>query len=126
MARLQAHPNDDAAVLDLARFLIRHDRPSEGKDLIRHTDRLAGSVEALTLTLEADRLLSDAELALDLVDQLDTGSVSAWKNSGLWSLVGSLCLEQGQEDAARKAFKHALKLDPDNQGLRMQLRLMGD
>lgn len=125
MARLQADPQDEAAVLEMARFLIRHDRPREGRDLILNSGQ-ADSVEAVTLLLEADRLAGDPELSVKLVKRLKAGNAADLADSGLWSLVGSVCLETGLEDEARLAWQHALDLDPENQGLRMQLRLMGD
>lgn len=125
-ARMKSNPGDDQAILEMARFMIRHDQPRQGKELLQQSETLEDSVERLTLSLEADRLLGETEMALQMVSQLDAGKTGQWKNSGMWSLVGSLCLEQGQEEAALKAFEHALALDPENQGLRMQLRLMGE
>jgi tetratricopeptide (TPR) repeat protein len=123
-ARLKASPDDDQAVLDLSRFLIRHGRPAEGKALLASGEQQRGSVQWVIIQLEADRLLGETELAMTLVQKLDAGAADPWNDAGLWSLVGSICLEQGKAGEARRALQHALELDPENQGLRMQLRLM--
>jgi tetratricopeptide (TPR) repeat protein len=125
-ARLKAEPDSDEAVLDMARFLIRHDRPRDGRALILGLDGHQDSVAAVTLLLEADRLAGDPELSVALVKKLEAGQADHLADAGLWSLVGSVCLETGLEKEARLAWRHALDLDPQNQGLRMQLRLMGD
>ena len=124
--RLASDPQDDEAVLDMACFMIRHGRPDQGKALIKADDGHQGSVEAVTLLLEADRLLGETELALSLVKELKTGEAGRWNDAGLWSLAGSICQEQSKDNEALLALKHALELDPENQGLRMQLRLMGE
>ena len=86
----------------------------------------AGSVAGLTLLLEADRQLGDSRRARQLVRRLGEGKAGGLADAGLWSLVGSVCLEQGRKAEAASALQHALELDPENQGVRMQLRMMGD
>jgi tetratricopeptide (TPR) repeat protein len=125
-SQLANHPGDDRLILEMARFDIRHDRPQEGRLLLEQHDRLASTNEAVSLKLEADRLLGRTELALNLLDRLDSGTADHLNQAGVWSLVGSICLEQGFPAQARRAWTHALELDPENQGLRMQLRVMGD
>lgn len=125
-ARLAADPTDRETVLEMARFMIRHDQPAEGKALVMDMEGNETSMEAVSLVLEADRLMGDTELALALVAKLQAGNAAPWDDSGVWSLVGSICHEQDLPVEARLALEHALDLDPANQGLRMQLRLMGD
>ncbi len=125
-SQLANHPDEDSLILEMARFDIRHGRPQEGRRLLQQHHRLANTNEAVSLKLEADRMLGRTELALNLLDRLDAGSADHWNQAGVWSLVGSICLEQGFPVEARRALTHALELDPENQGLRMQLRVMGD
>lgn len=125
-SQLANHPDDHSLILEMARFDIRHGRPESGRRLLTDHPRLARSNEAVTLLLEADRLLGDTTRARELLAKLDAGAADHWNESGLWSLVGSVFLDQGEEEAARRAWRHALELDPQNQGLRMQLRVMGD
>lgn len=123
-ARVKESPDDPAAVLALSRFLIRHDRPQAGLDLLAAHRGLQDTVPGVVLRLEADRLLGRTELAVSLVRKLEAGAADPWDDAGLWSLAGSLCLEQDLPREAQLALRHALQLDPENQGLRMQLRLM--
>lgn len=123
-AKVEQNPDDPEAVLELSRFLIRHDRPQEGKDLLASRGQLKGTVPGVILLLEADRLLGRTDLALSLVTKLEAGAAEPWDDADLWSLAGSICLEQDLNREAGVALRHALKLDPENQGLRMQLRLM--
>jgi tetratricopeptide (TPR) repeat protein len=125
-SQLANHPGEESLILEMARFDIRHDRPEAGRQLLEHHHQLANTSEAVSLKLEADRLMGRTELALNLLDKLDAGAADHWNQAGVWSLVGSICLEQGFPAEARRALTHALTLDPENQGLRMQLRMMGD
>jgi len=124
-ARLEDDPQDQEAVLAMARFLIRHDRPSEGKELLLEHQENRDSVPGVSLMLEADRLLGETGLALSLVAKLKDGNTEPWDDVALWSLTGAICLDHGLDREATAALEHALQLDPGNQGLRMQLQLMG-
>jgi tetratricopeptide (TPR) repeat protein len=125
-ADLEASPGSWPLKRELALLLIRNGRPAEGRALIETDKTHAATGEGLLLLVEADRQLGDAALALKLVKRLARGDAAPLTDPALWSLVGSVCLEQGNKDQAERALQHALSLDPENQGVRMQLRMMGN
>jgi len=119
----------------LARHLIRHDELQEGRTLAlgdsagkpATSNMLAGMDSAdLELVLEADRTIRSATLAQALVKELRAGRGDTWPDAGMWSLVGFICLDHEDTPAGREALEQAAKLDPGNQGLQTQLRMMGD
>lgn len=128
VARLENNPDDNVAWLELARHNIRNGKVEEGRQQafsLYTPNRVdAQAKEVVTLVLEADRILGKDEMANAMLRQLAKGRAEPWDEAGLWSLVGAICQDHGRVDDAEKALKMALKLDPDNQGIRNQLRLM--
>jgi len=112
--------NSDAKRRDLARFLIRNGQAAEGRDLVQGRE----DAEDVVLTLEADRALGDSTLAVRLAEGLVRSGKDSWNDAGLWTLVGFVCLDEGHDDLGRRALERALELDPGNQGLKLQLKLM--
>ncbi|MFN2370232.1 MAG: hypothetical protein ABR506_03645 [Candidatus Krumholzibacteriia bacterium] len=118
--RAYADEASDASRRDLARLLIRTGDVAAGRALV--ADRR--QAPDLELTLEADRVLGDASLAVSLADAYARTGEDPWNDPGLWTLVGFICLDAGQDALGQAALARALELDPGNQGLRIQLRLM--
>lgn len=110
----------DAHRRDLARLLIRLGEAAEGRALVADRPE-AADVE---LALEADRVLGDPAGALALADALARTGDDPWNDAGLWTLVGFVSLDAGHDAAGLVALERALELDPGNQGLKIQLRLM--
>ena len=126
VADVERSPDSRRLRIELARALIRNGRPLDGRAMIERDAENQETAELLTLLVEADRLQGRSQLALSLVARLERDEVGGLADAGLWSLVGALCLEQGHREQAAAALEHALLLDPENQGVRMQLRVMGD
>ena len=136
MAELRTAWADEPGVQSrraLARHLIRYGDRNEGRCLAlgltgdqRQTPELLAGLPSgdLELALEADRASGRLDLAYFLVNELHAGRAARWDGSQLWALVGFICLDAQQEDAARLALEHASALDPANQGLKRQLDLM--
>ncbi len=128
VARLEIDPSDDDARLDLARHNIRHGKVEQGRQLafnLYNPNQIdAKAKEVVTLVLEADRILGKQEMADTMLRQLKKGRADQWDDPGLWSLVSAICQDHGRNADARKALEMASKLDPDNQGIRNQLRMM--
>ena len=131
----QAYKDDpsDANRHELARFLIRHEDPDEGRALAMgplNGQQLSGenirqlSGDDLALVLEADRKEGDDELALALVRALEGGAEDPWNNSVLWVYAGFICMDGGDMAEAKVALERAQELDPGNQALRIHLALM--
>lgn len=123
----------DANRHDLARFLIRHDNPDEGRGLAKgelNGQALSGdnilqlSGDDLALVLEADREEGNDELALALVNALEGGAEDPWNHAVLWIYAGFICLDGGDIDEAKVALLRAQELDPGNQALKIQLAFM--
>jgi tetratricopeptide (TPR) repeat protein len=117
-AALEAQATDENRRA-LARSLIRSGREAEGRAMVAGSD----AAPDLVLALEADRSLGDPALAVELAGRLTAGD-DPWADAGLWTMVGFVCLDHGRADLARPAIERALELDPGNQGLRNQVRLM--
>ncbi|HPF69209.1 MAG TPA: hypothetical protein PLQ13_00945 [Candidatus Krumholzibacteria bacterium] len=113
-----AEPSD-ANRRALARSLVRGGDPAAGRLLV--ADR--NDPQDLVLALEADRALGDPTLAVALAERLQAGD-DPWSDAGLWTLAGFLCLDAERTDLGRLALERASELDPGNQGLRTQLKLM--
>ncbi len=128
VARLEEDPTNDAVRLELARHYIRNNKAEQGRQLAfplydpGNID--TQTIEVVTLVLEADRVLGKDDMADLMIRQLGKGQADQWDDAGLWSLVGAICQDHGRDQDARKALEMALKLDPDNQGIRNQLLLM--
>ncbi len=128
VAILEKDPGNEVAKLELARHYIRHDKAEEGRQmafaLYDPSNIDQQTIEVVILVLEADRVLGKDEMATVMVRQLEKGRADQWDNAGLWSLVGSICQNHGNDVDARKAMEFALELDPENQGIRNQLYKM--
>jgi len=128
MARLEKNPEDDEARMLLARHNIRHGKVEQGRQLafnLYNPGQINDQAkEVVTLVLEADRILGKEDMADAMLRQLSKGHADAWDDPGLWSLVSAICQDHGRNDDAKKALQMAAKLDPDNQGIRTQLRMM--
>jgi tetratricopeptide (TPR) repeat protein len=131
----QAYKDDpsDANRHELARFLIRHDDPDEGRALAMgalNGQQLSGenirqlSGDDLALVLEADREEGNDELALALVRALEGGAEDPWNHAVLWIYAGFICMDVGDMAEAKFALERAQELDPGNQALKIQLALM--
>lgn len=118
--RAYAAEATDARRRDLARLLIRTGEVDAGRALV--ADRR--EAPDLELTLEADRVLGDPSLAVSLAEAYARTGEDPWNDPGLWALVGFVCLDAGKEAEGQAALARALELDPGNQGLKIQLRLM--
>jgi tetratricopeptide (TPR) repeat protein len=124
----------DATRRDLARYLIRNVDPVEGQKLALGAFT-AGDLETkkiieipaedMELILEADRAQGHTELGLALVNALEGGAEDPWNDTGLWAMAGFICLDTGHEAEGKFALQRASELDPGNQGLKVQLALMG-
>ncbi len=128
VARLEENPADDEARLLLARHNIRHGKVEQGRQLafnLYNPGRIDDQTkQVVTLVLEADRILGKEDMADAMLRQLAKGRADAWDSSGLWSLVSAICQDHNRPDDAVKALQMAAKLDPDNQGIKTQLRMM--
>lgn len=128
MDKLEKNPADDAARMELARHNIRHGKVEQGRQLafnLYNPNRIDDQAkEVVVLVLEADRILGKLDMADAMLRQLSKGHAAAWDDPGLWSLVSAICQDHGRNDDAKKALQMASKLDPDNQGIRTQLRMM--
>jgi hypothetical protein len=125
----------DANRRDLARFLIREGQAEEGHALaLGEFDKAALKSEAIRdipgedmeLILEADRAMDSSDLALALVQALEGGAEDPWNDASLWAMAGFVCLDAEKEAEGKIALQRASELDPGNQGLKIQLALMGD
>jgi tetratricopeptide (TPR) repeat protein len=128
IARLEEDAGDDVARLELARHYIRHGEAEQGQRLAYNLynpsvvdDR---TVEVVTLILEADRALGQEVMADAMLRQLKNGEGDRWDKADLWALVSAICQDHGRDNEARKALEMAQKLDPKNQGIQNQLRMM--
>ncbi len=128
VARLEKDTSDDAARLELARLNIRHGKVEQGRQLafnLYNPNRIDDRTkEVVTLVLEADRILGKEDMADVMLRQLGKGRAGRWDDPGLWSLVSAICQDHGRNVDAKKALEMASKLDPDNQGIRNQLRIL--
>ncbi len=59
-----------------------------------------------------------------MLRQLAKGRGDKWTDAGVWALVSAICQDNGRPEDARSALEVALKMDPDNQGIRNMLRMM--
>lgn len=102
--------------INLARILMRADRPAEVQDLLAGNwpDDLSRD-EALVL-LAADRATGQIRRAAALAYSLEH-QPNSYPDSELWALVAVLCLENEAPDASALALRRALQLDPDNAAL---------
>ncbi len=128
VTRLDKNPADDATKLELARHYIRNGQTEQGRRLafsMYNPDAVdEQTVEVVTLILEADRILGLETMAKTMIHQLDKGEVKHWDNADLWSLVSAICQDHDRINESRKALEMALKLDPENQGIRNQLQVL--
>lgn len=128
VAILEKDPSDNQARLDLARHNIRHGKVEQGRKLafsLFTPSRVdAQAKEVVILVLEADRILGKEDMADAMLRQLSKGDDGGWDDPGLWSLVSAICQDHGRNADAQKALEMAAQLDPDNQGIKNQLRLM--
>ena len=128
VARLENDSSDDEARLELARLNIRHGKVEQGRKLAfslftpQKVD--ARAKEVVILVLEADRILGKEDMADAMLRQLSKGQAEGWDDPGLWSLVSAICQDHDRNAEAKKALERASELDPDNQGIRNQLRYM--
>ena len=120
-AAYEADANDKSRRA-LARHLIRHDEAAAGRELVADfaTDHAADMV----LYLEADRALGETARAQEIVAVLRAGT-DPYDDAEVWILAGFVCLDADRTDDARLALERALELDPGNQALRLQMRLLG-
>jgi len=81
------------------------------------------TVEELCLLLEADRALGDSTRAQALAASLAAGPESV-ADATLWALVATICLDQDLTEPGRQALELAIQLDPHNQALLGQRRLL--
>jgi len=126
-------PSDETR-RDLARYLIRNVDPAEGHKLALGSFT-AGDLETskireipapdMELILEADRAQGHTELGLALVKALEGGAEDPWNDTGLWAMAGFICIDSGHEAEGKIGLQRASELDPGNQGLKVQLALMG-
>jgi len=130
----QATAPTDETRRELARFLIRHVDPVEGHQVALgsftpadlETKKIIEIPAAdMELILEADRAQGHSELGLALVKALEGGAEDPWNDTGLWAMAGFICLDAGHEAEGKFALQRASELDPGNQGLKVQLALMG-
>ena len=131
----KAHSEDanDENRRNLARFMIRNGQVAQGRELAlapmgggamdseNIVNLSGGDVE---LILEADRIEGETGLAVKMVQALKAGVNDPWNSASVWTLAGFICLDNGLNDEGRTALERASKLDPGNQGLRIQLSLM--
>jgi tetratricopeptide (TPR) repeat protein len=112
----------------LGLFLVRHGNPRQGKELLRRgeedVDPLTLPAEDLCQLLEADRALGDQRLAGALVAALGDGRTDLPDDTQVWALAAFCFIDQGDRETGRLALARALELDPDNGGLRMQMRIL--
>ncbi len=118
---------------NLARFMIRNGQVAQGRELAlapmgggainaeNIVELGAGDIE---LILEADRIEGEVRLAQKMVQALESGVDDPWHSASVWTLAGFICLDNGLRDEGRTALERAAKLDPGNQGLKIQLSLM--
>lgn len=119
---------------ELARFLIRNLRLAEGRELLLHgrgNDPGAGddlsvlADEDLVILLEAERGAGIDSTARALVDSLQAATAARPHSSEVWAMAGAILLETGDQAGGIVALQRASELDPENGGLRMQLRMLG-
>ena len=56
--------------------------------------------------------------------ELQAGREGLPNDSQVWALAAFCFLDQGDRETGRVALRQAAALDPDNPGLRMQLRIL--
>ncbi|RKZ13254.1 hypothetical protein DRQ50_10715, partial [bacterium] len=112
----------DANRQALAYHLIRYGDPKVGREMV--ADKAMSNPEDLKLTLEADRALGQADLALELVAAMEKTRSDPAVDASIWTLAGFVCLEAGHTVEGRQALERALELDPGNHALKIQLQLL--
>jgi len=137
LAALRKAYADDASDANrraLARFLIREGDHAEGRTLalgpfpasaLESKEIVKIPAEDIELVLEADRAEGSPDLALALVRALQGGAKDPWNTAGLWAMAGFACIDAGHDAEGKVALERASELDPGNQGLKVQLALMG-
>lgn len=97
----------------LADALLKCDRADEVAAILSLSDDPAPDPEDMVLLLRAERAQGDPARALRLVrDGFPAGDAE------LWSLVATICLDDGYRTEGLEALDNALALDPDNAGLK--------
>lgn len=88
------------------------------KELARARHDMPGSIEASLWASFVDYLLADAERQRELAPELERTSLSALRHDKNFAFAhhvqGRLRHASGDEDGARKAFRIAVQLDPDD------------
>lgn len=128
VARLEADTENNDLRLELARHYIRNGKVAEGRQLafsVYNPNQInEETYQVVTLVLEADRQLGEEDMADAMLRQLAKGKEDKWTDAGVWALVSAICQDNGRPEDARSALEVALKMDPDNQGIRNMLRMM--
>lgn len=102
--------------VNLARILLRAERPDEVQDLLARDWPDDLSREEALLLLNADRATGNARRAAGLARRL-LNQPDAYPDAEFWTLAAVICLENGAQNAARRALDRARRLDPDNGAL---------
>ena len=122
----ETHSDESRQALGL--FLVRHGNPRQGRELLTRgqegVDPLTLPAEEICQLLEADRALQDQRLAGRLVAELEAGTEGLPDDSQVWALAAFCFIDQGDRHTGQVALQRAVELDPDNPGLRMQLRIL--
>ncbi|MFO7652753.1 MAG: tetratricopeptide repeat protein [Candidatus Krumholzibacteriia bacterium] len=101
---------------NLAWAYLRTGSPREARRLLLRESVRDLLPDDLRLVLEADRQLGDTARARRLLDRLDVDPEPV-PDARVWTMVATICLDQGWNEPARRALDVAIGLDPGNSAL---------
>lgn len=113
----QARP-DPASRAVLAALYLRTGMAGKTLDLLLPAWQRDLSPEEMRLVVQAERLQGQSKRAIELGRGVDPAHPEP-PDPDLWALVAIVCHDNGADDEGRRALDAALKLAPDNTGLKL-------